>query len=127
MKKLTAMLLAMAMALSLAACNSNPGGASSEPPANSQSGDADPANTPGGGESSGPVSDPNAIDDNPSTADGKYEIAMITDVGDLKDKSFNEGTWNGVKLYAANNGKTYKYYRQRGHRRRPLQRLCGRH
>lgn len=111
MKKLTAMLLAMAMALSLAACNSNPGGASSEPPANSQSGDADPANTPGGGESSGPVSDPNAIDDNPSTADGKYEIAMITDVGDLKDKSFNEGTWNGVKLYAANNGKTYKYYR----------------
>lgn len=89
MKKLTALLLAMAMVLSLAACNSNPGG----------------------GENSGPASDPNAIDDNPSTADGKYEIAMITDVGDLKDKSFNEGTWNGVKLYAANNGKTYKYYR----------------
>ena len=101
MKKLTALLLAMAMALSLAACGGNPGGASSEPP----------ANTPGGNEPAGPVTDPNAVDDNPSTADGKYEIAMITDVGDLKDKSFNEGTWNGVKLYAANNGKTYKYYR----------------
>ena len=109
MKKLTALLLAMAMALSLAACNSNPGAGSSEPPANnSQSGEGIPV---GGNESAGPVTDPNAVDDNPSTADGKYEIAMITDVGDLKDKSFNEGTWNGVKLYAANNGKTYKYYR----------------
>ena len=31
-------------------------------------------------------------------------------MGQLHDKSFNEGTWNGVKLYAAQNDKTYKYY-----------------
>lgn len=27
-----------------------------------------------------------------------------------KDKSFNEGTWNGVKLYASKNDMSYKYY-----------------
>ena len=30
--------------------------------------------------------------------------------GQLKDKSFNQGTFDGVKLYAANNGLSYKYY-----------------
>lgn len=39
-----------------------------------------------------------------------YEIAFITDVGQLKDKSFNQGTWEGVKKYAYDNNKTYKYY-----------------
>ena len=31
-------------------------------------------------------------------------------MGQLKDKSFNQGTWNGVKAYAAANGLSYKYY-----------------
>lgn len=85
MKKLLALLLAMAMAFSLVACGNKTGG-------------------------SGDNTDPDQIADDPTSADGTYEIAMITDVGALKDKSFNEGTWNGVKLYAANNNKTYKYY-----------------
>ncbi len=42
--------------------------------------------------------------------DGKAEIAMVTDVGQLLDKSFNQGTWEGVVRYATANGKTYKYY-----------------
>ena len=53
------------------------------------------------------------VDDIPDTmnsTDGKYVIAMVTDVGQLKDKSFNQGTWNGVKLYASQNSKSYKYY-----------------
>ena len=53
---------------------------------------------------------PDEIADNVTSADGKYELAFVTDVGQLKDKSFNQGTWNGVKLYAAQNGLTYKYY-----------------
>ena len=53
---------------------------------------------------------PDEIADNVTAADGKYELAFVTDVGQLKDKSFNQGTWNGVKLYAAQNGLTYKYY-----------------
>ena len=54
--------------------------------------------------------DPATIEDNMTSADGTYEVAFITDVGDLKDKSFNEGTWNGAKLYAYENGLSYKYY-----------------
>ncbi len=51
-----------------------------------------------------------AIPDEMTSEDGKYQIAFITDVGQLKDKSFNQGTYDGVKLYAAENGKSYKYY-----------------
>jgi len=40
-----------------------------------------------------------------------YEIALVTDVGNIDDKSFNEGAWNGVKEYAEANGITYAYYR----------------
>ena len=50
------------------------------------------------------------IPDNVTSPDGKYEIAFVTDVGSLKDESFNQGTWNGVKLFAAENKLTYKYY-----------------
>ena len=53
---------------------------------------------------------PADIEDTITSADGTYEVAFVTDIGQLKDKSFNEGTWNGVKLYAAENGLTYKYY-----------------
>ena len=54
--------------------------------------------------------DPDAIEDTMTSADGTYELAFVTDVGQLKDKSFNQGTWNGVKAYAAANGLSYKYY-----------------
>ena len=50
------------------------------------------------------------IEDTVASADGTYVVAFVTDVGQLKDKSFNEGTWNGAKTYAYENGLTYKYY-----------------
>ena len=56
------------------------------------------------------VVDPDTIEDTMTSADGTYELAFVTDVGQLKDKSFNQGTWNGVKAYAAANGLSYKYY-----------------
>jgi len=40
-----------------------------------------------------------------------YEIAMITDVGTIDDKSFNQGTWEGVVAYAEENNITHKYYK----------------
>ena len=43
--------------------------------------------------------------------DGTYEIALVTDVGNIDDKSFNEGARNGVKAYAEANKKSYNYYR----------------
>ena len=39
-----------------------------------------------------------------------YEIAFVTDIGQLKDKSFNQGTWEGLKRFAYENEKSYKYY-----------------
>ncbi|MDD6884989.1 MAG: BMP family ABC transporter substrate-binding protein [Eubacteriales bacterium] len=39
-----------------------------------------------------------------------YDIALITDIGTIDDKSFNQGAWEGIKEYAEANGKTYNYY-----------------
>ena len=90
MKKILALLLVLAMALALVACggSGNSGNSAPQPAAN-------------------PADD---IADEMTSADGKYQVAFIADVGQLKDKSFNQGTYDGVKLYAANNGKSYKYY-----------------
>lgn len=54
--------------------------------------------------------DYDAIDDTMDSPDGKYLIAFVTDIGQLKDKSFNQGSWEGVKRYAYENEKSYKYY-----------------
>ena len=43
-----------------------------------------------------------------------YDIGFVTDIGQLKDKSFNQGTWEGIKRYAHENGKSYKYYQPAG-------------
>ena len=51
-----------------------------------------------------------AIPDEMTSKDGKYQVAFITDVGQLKDKGFNQGSYDGVKLFANGNGKSYKYY-----------------
>lgn len=40
-----------------------------------------------------------------------YEIALVTDVGNIDDESFNQASWEGVVEYAQANGKTYNYYR----------------
>ncbi len=39
------------------------------------------------------------------------EIALITGMGDIDDKSFNQGSWEGVVQYAEENNITYKYYK----------------
>jgi basic membrane protein A len=40
-----------------------------------------------------------------------YELALITDVGDIDDKSFNQGAWEGLKEYAEEEGISHQYYR----------------
>ena len=39
-----------------------------------------------------------------------YELALVTDIGTIDDKSFNQGAWEGLEKYAKENNKTYKYY-----------------
>ena len=97
MKKFLAMILALVMALSLVAC----GDKKDDPKTDDNQGD-----NPEGTE----ITNADEIADEMTSEDGKYEIAFVTDVGQLKDKSFNQGTFDGVKLYAANNGLSYKYY-----------------
>ena len=83
MKKFLALLLACLMIVGLAAC------------------------APATGDNNGDkITDPNKIADEMTSGDGKYQVAFITDVGQLKDKSFNQGTYDGVKLYAAAAGKS---------------------
>lgn len=44
-------------------------------------------------------------------AGGGYEIALITDKGNIDDKSFNQGSWEGVVEFAKANNITHKYYK----------------
>lgn len=44
------------------------------------------------------------------TKQSGYELALITDVGTIDDRSFNQGSWEGLKKYAEENKKTLKYY-----------------
>ena len=93
MKKILAIALSLVMVLAMVACGE------------------EPAPTPDPGTDTPPViTNPDEIADEMTSEDGKYEIGFVTDVGQLKDKSFNQGTYDGVKLYAAANGLSYKYY-----------------
>lgn len=40
-----------------------------------------------------------------------YEIALITDKGNIDDKSFNQGSWEGVVEFAEENKISHKYYK----------------
>ncbi|MGI6344316.1 MAG: BMP family lipoprotein [Bacillota bacterium] len=40
----------------------------------------------------------------------KYELALVTDIGTIDDKSFNQGAWEGLMAYAEEHKITYKYY-----------------
>ena len=42
---------------------------------------------------------------------GGYEIALVTDKGNIDDKSFNQGAWEGVEAYGKANGIEPHYYK----------------
>ena len=49
-------------------------------------------------------------DESETTSDSGYAIAVVTDVGQLNDGGFNQGTYEGAVAFAEANGYTYKYY-----------------
>ncbi len=85
MKKILALWMVLTMAFSLAACGTKPAATTETATA--------PATTA------------------PAAEEGKYELALITDIGTIDDKSFNQGAWEGLKKYAEEKGITHKYYK----------------
>ena len=49
-------------------------------------------------------------DNGAGSADGA-ELALVIDVGTIDDKSFNQGSWEGIQQYAEENGVSSKYYK----------------
>ena len=82
MKRFLALLLALCMVFALCACNSD----------------------------SGKKEDPNASNDYEVT-NKEYKVAMITDYGDITDKSFNQTTYEACKEFCKDNGVAFKYYK----------------
>ena len=82
MKKLLTVLLSFFMVFALVGCSSSSSSDSSE-----------------GDDSS------NATDDSEG-----YKVAVVTDVGQLNDGGFNQGTYEGAVAFAEANGLSYKYY-----------------
>ena len=98
MKKILAMLLALVMVLSLAAC----GGTEAKP---TEAPAATPTEAPAveGGET--PATEAPAVEAGVIT-----KVALVTDVGTIDDESFNQACWEGVEEWCTANGLEYTYY-----------------
>ena len=105
MKRLLALALVLVMSLSLAAC----AGTTTTTTAAATTAAATTAKATAA-ETTAAAAETTAAAATTAAA-GTFELALITDVGNIDDKSFNEGAWNGVKNYAEANGIAYAYYR----------------
>jgi len=83
MKKLLSVLLALAMVFTLVACGQQTA---------QSSGAAEQAQ------------------DGAQPSESAFELALVTDLGTIDDKSFNQGAWEGLVKYANEKGITHKYY-----------------
>ena len=83
MKKFLALMLALVMVLSLAACGGNTNTETTEPEAD-------------GGE---------------EVAEVAMKVAMITDYGDITDQSFNQTTYEAAKAWSEANGVEFNYFK----------------
>ena len=96
MKKILALLLVLAMALSLVACGGSSAPAATEAPA---------AQAPA---TEAPAAEAPATE---APAAGVItKVALVTDVGTIDDESFNQACWQGVEAWCTANGIEYTYY-----------------
>ena len=104
MRKFAAFVLSVAMVASLVSCGGNNGtnGTTSGTTANETTTEAN--------QSTSSQETTSAQTSSPDSTDG-YELALVTDVGNIDDGSFNQGTWEGLIEFAEANNKTYSYYR----------------
>lgn len=106
MKKSIAIFLSVFLLFSLAACGENGNETTTQKPSSTTETSTKLSTT--SPQSTEP--DYDSIPDTMTSENGKYTLAFVTDVGTLKDESFNQGTWNGIKQFARENDISYKYY-----------------
>ncbi|WP_326907284.1 BMP family lipoprotein [Sedimentibacter sp. MB31-C6] len=95
-KKLLSIILIASLVLSLSACTT-------ETPSNTETDTTEETDAP---ETEGTEEEVETETDTEG-----FELALITDVGTIDDKSFNQGAWEGVEAYAKEFNITYKYYK----------------
>ena len=100
MKKFFAVLLALAMVLSLVACGTATDVVTEAPS------EATEENIGGG------VTEPAATEAAEDTT--ALKVAMVTDYGDITDESFNQATYEGAKEWCEANGCEFSYYKPAG-------------
>ena len=93
MKKILALLLVLAMALSLVACGGNAETPATEAPVQETEAPAVEA-------TEAPAVEAGVI----------TKVALVTDVGTIDDESFNQACWEGVEEWCEANGLEYTYY-----------------
>lgn len=98
-KRMLAALMAAAVTGSLAACGGGSG---------SQTAETTAAAGAGAGTAETTAAQQQKTASAPS--DGGFELALVTDLGTIDDKSFNQGAWEGLTKYAEENSISYKYY-----------------
>lgn len=101
-KKLVAMFLAVTMVMSLTACGN---GSTAD-----KSTKAETETSKAGETEKSETKESKAEETSSSNSSSGYEIALVTDIGTIDDKSFNQGAWEGVVKYGEEFGVTYKYY-----------------
>ena len=107
-KRILALAMAAVMAGSLTACSGSSGTdtkaapAETEAPASESKSEAKEESKAGEGDAANTASSKGGSEG--------YELALVTDLGTIDDKSFNQGAWEGLKKYAEENSIAYKYY-----------------
>ena len=100
MKKILALLLVLAMTLSLAACGSKP----------AETADTTATEAPAATDAPAATEAPAAPAETEAPAAGVAKVALVTDVGTIDDESFNQACWQGVEAWCTANGIEYTYY-----------------
>lgn len=69
------------------------------------------SNTNSSNDSSSKNNEATTADSKNGESEDGYKVALVTDIGTIDDKSFNQGAWEGVEKYGEETGVSYKYYK----------------
>lgn len=102
-RKMLAVLMAAAMTASLTACGGGSNTGTTEAASSTEAAKTETT-------SAASQAETEAVKTASESSDGGYELALVTDLGTIDDKSFNQGAWEGMTRYAEENNISYKYY-----------------